>query len=275
MGCTRNFGIYRLADLLNDMNESFFDVKIDSLVIDEAYKIAHGFLYNNKQNLIFTPNPEMLVDAQNDQYFRNVLNLGDLNICDGFGITLLSGGKIKRITGVDFVNKLCELAQKENKSIFLLGSSSRDILAKTVENLKKQFPKLKIAGFHPGPEIDFLMVEEKNTILPEIEANDQAIHEIIMAAPDILLVAFGHNKQEKWICENIKNLPSVKIAMGVGGTFDYISGGVRRAPCFMRKIGLEWLYRLLRQPSRFVRIWKATAVFLAVFISKKLKDKVI
>lgn len=257
------------------MDERFFDVKIDSLIIDEAYTKAHDFLYNGKQNLIFTPNPEMLVDAQFDEYFKKVLNNGDLNLCDGFGISLLSGGKIKRITGVDFVYKLCELALKENKTVFLLGSSSREILAKTVENLKKQFPKLKIAGFHPGPDIDFLVVEDKNTILPEPEANDQAIHEIIMTAPDILLVAFGHNKQEKWIYENIKNLPSVKIAMGVGGTFDYISGGVRRAPCFMRKIGLEWLYRLIRQPSRISRIWKATVVFLSVFISKKFKDKAI
>lgn len=248
-------------------------VKIDSLTMQEAAIRARDFLYSNKHNFIFTPNAEMLVDAQDDEYFKSILNSGDLNISDGFGVSLVSGGKIKRITGVDFTYRLCELAQKENRSVFLLGSSSREVLKKASENLLKQFPKLKIVGFHPGPHIDFLMIEDKKTILSEPEVNDQAIHEIIMTAPDILLVAFGHNKQEKWIYENIKNLPSVKIAMGVGGTFDYVSGAVRRAPCFMRKLGLEWLYRLIRQPWRLTRIWKATVVFVSIYIYNKFKNK--
>ncbi len=254
-------------------------VKIDNLTADEAVLKARNLLYNNKQNFIFTPNPEMLVDAQADEYFRTVLNSGDLNINDGFGVSLVTLGKIKRITGIDFVYRLCELAQKENKSVYLLGSGSKEVLKKTVDNLKLQFPQLKIAGFNPGPQIDFLKVEDKKTIIPEQNANDQAIHEIIMSAPDILLVAFGHNKQEKWIYENIKNLPSVNIAMGVGGSFDFIAGfnnlgqTVKRAPCFVRKIGLEWLYRLFRQPGRFFRIWKAIVVFVNLYIYKKYKNK--
>lgn len=246
-------------------------VKIDSFTMDQALEKARGFLYSNKQNLVFTPNPEMLVDAQDDNYFKKVLNFGDLNISDGFGVTFVSGGGIKRIPGVDFVLRLCELAQKENKSVYLLGSGSREVLEKTAENLKKQFPDLRIAGFNPGPEIEFLLVEDQNKIIPEPNANDNAIHDIIMTAPDVLLVAFGHNKQEKWIYENIKNLPTVKIAMGVGGSFDYISGITRRAPCFLRKIGLEWLYRLFRQPWRLGRIFKATAVFASLIIYKKIK----
>jgi len=252
-----------------------FGIKIDSLTIDEAVKKAGDFLYSTKQNFIFTPNPEMLVDAQVDSYFKKVLNAGDLNISDGFGVSLVSLGKIKRVTGVDFVYRLCELAQKENKSVFLLGSGSREVLEKTSKNLKRHFPKLKIAGFHPGPHIDFLMIEEKKTITSDPEVNDQAMHEIIMTAPDILLVAFGHDKQEKWIYENIKNLPSVKIAMGVGGSFDFISGLVNRAPCFMRIIGLEWLYRLFRQPRRLARIWKATVVFVSLYIYNNLKNKAV
>lgn len=248
------------------MNE-ILGVKIDSLTADEALKKARDFLYSNKQNLVFTPNPEMLVDAQNDSYFKKVLNFGDLNISDGFGIRFMSGGKIKRVTGVDFVFRLCELAQKENKSIYLLGSGSREVLEKTVENLKKQFPNLRIAGFNPGPKIDFLMVEDENRIISQPDTNDEAVHDIIMTAPDILLVAFGHNKQEKWIYENIKNLPTVRLAMGVGGSFDYIAGfnsigeTTKRAPCFLRKLGLEWLYRLVIQPWRIKRILKAIIQF--------------
>ena len=244
-------------------------VKINSLLIGEAVEIARNFLYNNKQNIIFTPNPEMLVDAQVDEYFKTVLNNGDLNISDGFGVTLVSFGKIKRIAGIDFLYRLCKLAQEENKSMYLLGSGSREILKKTKENLKQIFPQLRLAGFHPGPQIDFLTIEDKQTIVPDQENNDQALHEIIMTAPDILLVAFGHNKQEKWIYENIKNCSSVKVAMGVGGSFDYISGAVRRAPCFVRKIGLEWLYRLFRQPWRFARVFKATVIFITLYILKK------
>ncbi len=247
------------------------DVKIDSLTMNEALQKARDFLNSGKQNLVFTPNPEMLVDVQYDTYFKKVLNLANLSLSDGFGVSLVSGGKIKRIAGSDFVFKLCELAQAENKSVYLLGAGSRDILTKAAVNLKKQFLNLKIAGFNPGPVISFLKVEDEQKIFCEPEANDEAIHDIIMTAPDILLVAFGHNKQEKWIYENIKNLPSVRLAMGVGGTFDYISGQVRRAPCFLRKIGLEWLYRLIKQPWRFGRIFKATVVFTSLVIYKKIK----
>ena len=252
-------------------------VKIDSLMMNEAVLNARDFLFNGKQNFIFTPNPEMLVDAQDDAYFKRVLNLGNLNLSDGFGVSLVSGGKIKRITGVDFVYRLCELAQKENKSVFLLGSGSREVLKKASENLKIKYPNLRVVGFHPGPKIDLLRVEGEQKIILDHEENDQVMHEIIMTAPDILLVAFGHNKQEKWIYENVKHLPTVKIAMGVGGAFDFIAGfdyaghTVRRAPCFLRKIGLEWLYRLILQPWRLRRILKAIVVFVSLVIHNKYK----
>jgi N-acetylglucosaminyldiphosphoundecaprenol N-acetyl-beta-D-mannosaminyltransferase len=253
-------------------------IKIDNLTLCEALLKSKDFLYSNKPNLIFTPNPEMLVDAQSDEYFKKVLNTGDLNISDGFGVSLVSFGRIKRVTGVDFVYELAKLAQSENKSLYLVGSGSKEVLKKTIENLNKQFPRLRIVGFDPGPKIDFLIIEDRKTIFSEEESNDRVIHDIIMTAPDILLVAFGHNKQEKWISENIQNFPSVKIAMGVGGAFDFIAGfnqagkTIGRAPCFMRKIGLEWLYRLFRQPERLGRILKATIGFLAIYIYKKFKD---
>lgn len=249
-------------------------VKIDNVNRQEAVGTAKGFLVNGRQNLIFTPNPEMIVDAQNDAYFKKVLNFGDLNISDGFGVSLISLGYINRIPGVDFLIDICAIAEYNNKSVFLLGSGSKDVLKAASENLTKKFPKLKIVGFHPGPKIDFVTIEDEVKIVPEQNNNDQAIHEIIMAAPDILLVAFGHNKQEKWIYENIKDFPTVKIAMGVGGAFDFLAGfnyegkKVRRAPCFMRKIGLEWLYRVITQPYRIKRILKATLYFVSLNILK-------
>jgi len=245
-------------------------VKINSLTTDEALTKAQGFLATKKQSIIFTPNPEMLVDAQGDSYFKKVLNSADLNLSDGFGIRLMSGGKIKRVTGVDFVLALCELAARENKSVYLLGSGSKEVLEKTSKNLQNQFKGLRIAGSHPGPKIDFLLVEDQNRIICESEANDEAIHDIIMTAPDILMVAFGHNKQEKWIYQNLASLPSVRIAIGVGGSLDYISGKIKRAPCFLRKIGLEWLYRLMAEPWRFKRIFKAVIQFPLCVIGDKV-----
>ena len=101
------------------------------------------------------------------------------------------------------------------------------------------------------------------------DANEQIINNINNSGADILFVAFGHNKQEKWIYENLAKMPSVKIAMGVGGAFDYISGKIKRAPCWMRKIGLEWMYRLMRQPQRIIRIFNATLKFIWLFIRYK------
>jgi N-acetylglucosaminyldiphosphoundecaprenol N-acetyl-beta-D-mannosaminyltransferase len=166
--------------------------------------------------------------------------------------------------------KLCELAEKENKTVYFLGGISKEMLGKMVEKLKVKFPKLKIAGFNSGPWIDFIKVEGENKIFAESNANDQAIDDIIMSAPDILFVGFGHEKQEKWIAEHLRDLPSVKIIMGVGGSFDYLSDTVARAPCFLRKIGLEWLYRLIIQPWRFKRILKAIFIFPLLVVKEKL-----
>ncbi|MFZ2979274.1 MAG: WecB/TagA/CpsF family glycosyltransferase [Candidatus Magasanikiibacteriota bacterium] len=224
-------------------------------------KVAE-FLHGEKQNIIFTPNPEMLVDAQKDKYFKTVLNSGDLNVCDGFGLSLVSG--VKRYPGVELMLDICALAEKENKSVYFLGSGDKEVISNLQLVIKEKYSDLKIAGAHPGPK---LQVTSYKLQVDEHENND-LVADISMTAPDILFVAFGHGKQEKWIHENLKDLPSVRIAMGVGGSFDFISGKVKRAPLFIRKIGLEWMYRLAIQPSRFGRIFKATFVFIYYFLKK-------
>jgi len=253
------------------------DVRIDNINKKGALEKVKLFLEDGKsvsadatsdkpaQYKIFTPNPEMLVDAQKDVEFKEVLNSGDLNVCDGFGLSLVSG--CGRIPGVDFMQGICALAEKQGKSVYLLGSGSDEVVKRTVEVLQSKHSKLKIVGCHKGPNIQCSMLNIK--YFDETENND-VLDDIIMSAPEILFVAFGHNKQEKWINENLKHLPSVKIAMGVGGAFDYISGKIRRAPLFLRKIGLEWMYRLFRQPRRAGRVWKATARFLFLFFKNSL-----
>jgi N-acetylglucosaminyldiphosphoundecaprenol N-acetyl-beta-D-mannosaminyltransferase len=230
-------------------------VKINKLRKQEALGRVESFLNSAKSHKIFTPNPEMLVDAQKDEDFKEVLNKGDLNICDGFGLSVV--GRVKKIAGVDFMIDICALVEKENKSVYLIGSESKEIVEKTASELKKKFPNLKIVGAVPGPKL-----EVGN------EKDDDVVHDIIMAAPDVLFVAFGHGKQEKWIHENLKDLPSVKVAMGVGGSFDFISGKVKRAPKFLQKLGLEWLFRLIMQPKRIKRIFKATFIFLYLYVRR-------
>ncbi len=242
-------------------------IKIDNFSKKDVLEKVKLFCNSEKQYKIFTPNPEMIVDAQKDKYFKEVLNGGDINICDGKGIQLVSAEKLERIAGTDFVQDICELSENLKKSIYLLGST-QEILKKTKEKFKKDYPELDIAGFSAGPHIKIIDEELKyvNSMI-----NEATINDINLCKPDILLVAFGHNKQEKWISEHLKMIPSVKVAIGVGGAFDYLSGSVKRAPEWMRTIGFEWLYRLIIQPKRFGRILKATIVFMYLIIKNRIK----
>lgn len=260
-------------------------INISDLNLQNALEQARVFLNSNTQYKIFTPNPEMLVKAQKDEYFKQVLNSGDLNLCDGFGLRVFSGAR--RIPGIDFMLELCALAEKENKSIYLLGSGSDEVVKQCAEALNKKFVHLNVVGFDRGPEVFECHCEadvKSAEAIPSCQgnhnskgllrfarndSNDQTINRINTAHPDIIFVAFGMGKQEKWICENLAKIPSVKIAMGVGGSFDYIAGAVPRAPLFLRRIGLEWIYRLFRQPKRIRRIFNATIVFIYLNIRNK------
>ncbi len=252
-------------------------VRIDEVTKSQALEKAREFLLSGKPHKIFTPNPEMLVDAQKDADFKTVLNNSDLNLCDGFGLWLAtsviarseeratrqSKSSITRITGADFMIDLCALSERKGKSIYLLGSGSGEVVKKTALVLQEKFPCLRIVGFDKGHVIRYLLSENSKQIADSRyqDANENVLYDIIIKAPDILFVAFGHGKQEKWIAQNLRDLPSVKIAMGVGGAFDFISGHVKRAPKFMRQVGLEWVWRLVREPKRIGRIRKATLSF--------------
>ena len=280
-------------------------VKVDEVNKEQAMQKVVGFL-SGGQHTIFTPNPEFVVKAQKDEYFKKVLNSGDLNLCDGMGLelairisplprwseegvaealTAIDGkpplpllGKegIKRIPGVDFMLDICNLAAEKDKTVYLLGSGSDEVVKKTAENLQTQFPNLKIVGYDKGPELRETCHSRKSgnpvddCLDSHLHGNDsEDIDKINAAQPDILFVAFGMGKQEKWIYENLSKMPGVKIAMGVGGSFDYISGKIKRAPLFLRRLGLEWMYRLVREPQRFKRIFNATVKFTYLVLKSK------
>ena len=214
-------------------------------------------LSQGDQHLIYTPNPEMCVEAHRNKYFRDILNSSTLNLCDGFG-TFLMGRflyrlNLERVTGVDFFEAICEQLKAK---IFLLGAAPG--VAKQCQLiLEKKYPHLKIVGTFSG-KLD-------SDGIKEIEK------EIKKTAPEILFTAFGAPKQEIFLFENLSRFPSVKVGVGVGGTFDFISRKQKRAPLFLRRLGLEWLFRLAREPrQRLIRIWRATVVFSFLVFREKI-----
>lgn len=234
-------------------------VKIDDKNEDEFLRNIEERFLDGIRTFIVTPNPEMLVLANGDADFKNVLNSADIKIPDGAGLRLgakILGRNLKnRVTGTDLMGRLCELANQDGLTAYLLGGEMASV-RKTSENLKQKYPALKIVGAESGGKGE----EWDNRVI---------IEHINAVKPDMLFVALGHGRQEKWIFENLSSLPSVKLAMGVGGAFDFISGKIRRAPFWMRRAGLEWFWRLVFQPQRIGRIFNATAVFLWLCIKNK------
>jgi|SRR3989339_1420583 len=245
-------------------------IRIDEITMQQAEEKTTEFFVSPGQKMIFTPNPEMLVDAQTDKYFQQVLNRGSLNICDGVGLRLVTRGKLEKISGADFLLKVCQQAVARGQSVYLLGSGSKETIETAAKHLLELIPGLAIAGFHPGLVIGYLPWNNEAIEYNQAE-NREIISRINRSGPAVLFVGFGHRKQEKWIFENLKYLPTVKIAMGVGGAFDFLSGKVVRAPLSWQNHGLEWLWRFLHEPWRIKRIWKATVNFIWIYVSQKRK----
>lgn len=203
---------------------------------------------------IFTPNPEIVMEAQTDMALMGALSAADLVSADGIGIVWASkyfGEKIKeRASGYDIVQEVFSLASQSGEvSAFFLGGGA-DTVAKAAANMEAKYPGLRVAGVRDG----YFKPSE----------NEGVISLINEAAPDLLLVGLGSPKQEKWVFENAESL-SVNVIMAVGGSFDVMSGNLKRAPEIFRRLGLEWLYRLIRQPKRFKRMLK-----LPVFAARVL-----
>lgn len=217
------------------MKKQVLGVKIDDINIDQAVNLVLGWLKGKTKHYIVTPNPEFLVAAQKDPVFKKILNDADLSIPDGVGLKL--SGKVKNtVYGTDLMEKLVELSAENGFVVSFLGGK-KGVAERCAECLKLRYPKLKISFASGGMEVD---------------ENGKMLDHKFLPKADILFVAFGHIKQEKWIAQNLSKL-DVKVAMGVGGAFDYISGLVPRAPLFIRSLGFEWLFRLIVQPWRVKR----------------------
>lgn len=247
------------------MRVNILGIPIDAVRREEALARAERFLEEPRGHFIATPNPEMLVAASRDVEFRRVLCLADLAIPDGHGLILVSrlrGTSLpERVTGTDFLDDVVGLAAKKGKTVFLLGGEG-DTSRAAADALQKRHPGLKVVGTLSGGSAG----RDSSGALRLDQGTDDTIR---AAAPDILFVALGHGKQEEWITRHLPSLPSVRIAMGVGGAFDFVAGRVRRAPQWLRRSGLEWLWRLIIQPHRIGRIWTAVVVFPWLALTEK------
>ena len=234
-------------------------VKIDNITKQETLNKIKDFLRSDRGYHIVTVNPEFLVKAKKDEEFYQILNRADLSIADGFGIVLMSRlipPRIKNhIRGSDLATEILKIAETNKHKVCILNweqslSKKEEIAAV----LKNKFPNLK-----------FLIQDVRR------DFKDIKIDEINEFRPQIIFATLGAPYQEKLIYKNLKKIPSLRLAIGVGGTFDFLTGKIKRAPKIMRKLELEWLWRLIKEPKlRFGRILTATVIFPYIFLKEKL-----
>jgi len=238
-----------LNECLKNNKISVLDVNIDNLNIQEAIKKAEGSLLSKEPGLIVTPNPEMIVASLKDIEIRNIINNAYISVADGVGLMIagrILGRKFKqRIAGIDLMLELVKVAKAKRYKIFLFGGKE-GVAEEAVKVLDAD-----VVGTYQGYSM-----------------NDHgAIESIKKSKPDMLFIGMGSPKQEKWAAKYLKEL-GVPLVMCVGGSLDVIAGRVKRAPIFMRRMGIEWLWRLITEPRRWRRM-----LVLPVFIIKVIRSR--
>jgi N-acetylglucosaminyldiphosphoundecaprenol N-acetyl-beta-D-mannosaminyltransferase len=229
---------------------SILGVSVDNLTEDQALACVAGFIAAGGPHHVVTVNPEFIMEARRNAAFRTTLAAADLATPDGFGLLLVAkwrGTPLRgRVTGVELTGRIAAEGARRGWSLFLLGAAP-GVAERAAATLVGRYPGLRIAGCYAGS--------------PRSEDEPRIRALITEVRPHVLLVAYGHPAQDLWIARNQPHL-RVPVAIGVGGVFDYLAGVTPRAPGWMRRLGLEWLYRLIRQPRRWPRILTAVPLFL-------------
>lgn len=231
-------------------------VPFDAVNMNEAVAKTVGMLQEEKQHIICTPNPEIVMEAQKDAALMSILEEADLVVPDGIGVVWASKYSeirlTERVAGYDLTqNLMAELAATEETFYFFGGAPG--VASAAARKMTKKYPGLKIVGVHNG----YFDEKEEKRIIQDIKAK----------SPSVLLVGLGAPKQEKWIYDNLR-LTGAKIAIGVGGSFDVMAGNVKRAPKIFQKLGLEWFHRLITQPTRWKRMMRLPKFALTVLRRK-------
>lgn len=219
-----------------------FGVPFDDGCMQEAVLEALSLMAEKRAACAVTPNPEILMKLRKDPALRHAVRAADLILPDGVGVIYASrliGKPIRnRIPGVDFASALMEKLAVRQGSVYLLGAKP-GVAEAAAQNLKRDHPGIRIAGLHHG----YFSSEDEGTIVTQLRDT----------SPDLLLVCLGAPRQELWMAKYARQLP-VGLMIGLGGALDVYAGRVSRAPEVLRRLGLEWLYRLLQQPKRITRM---------------------
>lgn len=230
------------------MKTDVLGVGIDNLTQAEALDAGWALLKEDSFHYIVTPNPEFILAAKRDENFRHTLNNAALALPDGIGVVyaakILGRPLQGRCPGVDFAQALMARMALEGGSLFLLGAKP-GVAEQAAENLRQAHPGLNICGVHDG------YFKEDKPVVEKIKAS----------GADVVFVCLGAPKQELWMAQN-GPLTGAKLAIGLGGCLDVFAGNVQRAPEGWQKAGLEWLYRLIKEPSRIGRMAKLPLILV-------------
>lgn len=236
-----------------------FGLVIHGYNADEALKRIDQNISEGRASMIVTANPEILLEAKNNSAYWNVLRQADLRLVDGIALKFagwLAGTNPKRLTGVDLAERLLQESVQRGWKVALLGAGP-GVADKAAWDIRKAYPELSVLSEQGG---------KVGKDGEDDETGADARFRLTQYAPDVLFVALSFPGQESWIARYLADFPSVKIAIGVGGTFDYWAGEKKRAPKFLQSIGLEWLWRLIKEPSRWKRIVRAVIIFPFVYL---------
>ena len=240
------------------MRVDVLGVAFDNVTMDEAVDKAMALLEEDGPHLAATPNPELVQRAGKDPEFAGILGKADLVIPDGVGVMYAAkilGRPLKaRVPGIDFASNLMKRMAEGGKRLFLLGAAP-GVAELAAVNLRAAYPGLVVCGFHDG-------------YFKEDRPVADAIRE---ARADLVFVCLGAPKQEKWIAAN-GAAAGARLYVGLGGSLDVFAGKVERAPESFQRLGLEWLYRLLKQPSRIGRMAKLP-LFLVSAVGARIRKK--
>jgi len=256
-----------------------FEIELIGNSLGEVLGVVEQRIDQNQKTFITTPNSEFVVYAKEHPWFARILMQSDIAIPDGVALIwarevlrknnpfsrllvgFLTGLKIvfsgwgqKRITGTDLTEKLCQLAAQNNWTVYFLGGKERERAPKALRNMQKKYSGLK-GWANPGPILS--LNSQGLSLEPTLEVK-KIVEDINRKQPDFLFVALNMGKQEKFIYDNWNQL-KIKLGMGIGGAFNYLSGDIKRAPLWVQKIGFEWFYRLCQEPWRWKRqlsLWK-------------------
>jgi N-acetylglucosaminyldiphosphoundecaprenol N-acetyl-beta-D-mannosaminyltransferase len=236
-----------------------FGVRLDHIASDTRLRdLCLHWLDGDRTIRIFTPNPEILLHARADPTYAAVLRTADLALPDGAGVAMIeslrAGRRIRRWPGVEIAELLVRIAAERGAPMVFVGGGD-GVAERAAERWMRTLPGVRIAVAGGG-----VPISEDGVVNPA-EHDPDLTRAVAASSPAIVLVGFGAPKQERWIARNADAVPSARILIGVGGSFDMWTDELRRAPAALRKLGLEWAWRLASEPRRLPRIVRATVVF--------------